>query len=147
MKSIMQEKTGQCYLCMKLHDDYSVKQVQEHHVIFGQGKRKLSEKYGLKVYLCLYHHTAGPEAVHQNAELAGMLKARAQRRFKERFPDLDWMQIFQKNYDMEGSGTEGTDADECNEKESGRRQQASERDKRQQASGFMLLEEENEEDG
>lgn len=139
MKSIMQEKTGQCYLCMKLHDDYSVKQVQEHHVIFGQGKRKLSEKYGLKVYLCLYHHTAGAEAVHQNAELAGMLKARAQRRFKERFPDLDWMQIFQKNYDMEESGTEGT----------GKRQQASERDKRQQApgSGFMLLEEENEEDG
>lgn len=123
MKSIMQEKTGQCYLCMKLHDDYSVKQVQEHHVIFGQGKRKLSEKYGLKVYLCLYHHTAGPEAVHQNAELAGMLKARAQRRFKESFPDLDWMQIFQKNYDMEESGTEGT----------GKRQQASERDKRQQA--------------
>lgn len=138
----MQEKTGQCYLCMKLHDDYSVKQVQEHHVIFGQGKRKLSEKYGLKVYLCLYHHTAGPEAVHRNAELAGMLKARAQRRFQERFPDLDWMQIFQKNYDMEESG-----AEESDEKESDKRQQASERDKRQQASepGFMLLEEENEE--
>lgn len=139
MKSIMQEKTGQCYLCMKLHDDYSVKQVQEHHVIFGQGRRRLSEKYGLKVYLCLNHHTEGSEAVHRNAELANKLKILGQRAFKKRFPELDWMLIFQKNYDTDEDGEKGT----------GKRQQASERDKRQQApgSGFMLLEEENEEDG
>ena len=101
MKSIMQEKDGRCYLCMLLHDDYSVKIVQEHHVIFGRANRKLSEKYGLKIYLCIWHHTEGPEAVHKNAEIARMLKVSAQRIFRKVFPELDWMSIFGKNYDTE----------------------------------------------
>lgn len=101
MKSILQEKDGRCYLCMILYGDYSRKVTQEHHVIFGTANRKLSEKYGLKVYLCLAHHEEGPEAVHKNAKLARMLKARAQRAFSIRFLDLDWMEIFGKNYDTE----------------------------------------------
>lgn len=52
-KSIMQDKEdGQCYLCRILHGDYSIKPVrEEHHVIGGTANRRLSEKYGLKVYL------------------------------------------------------------------------------------------------
>lgn len=101
MKSILQEKDGRCYLCMALHRDHRWKVTQEHHVIFGTANRRLSEKYGLKVYLCLEHHEEGPEAVHKNAELARMLKVRAQRAFGIRFPYLDWMKIFGKNYDTE----------------------------------------------
>ena len=100
MKSILQEKDGTCYLCRKLHGDYSRKPVQEHHVVYGTANRRKSEKYGLKVYLCLHHHKEGPEAVHVNAELAGMLKAEAQQEFAGHFPDLDWMNIFGKNYDI-----------------------------------------------
>lgn len=104
MKSILQKKDGRCYLCMMLHGDDGIKTVQEHHIIYGTANRKLSERYGLKVYLCLYHHEEGPEAVHRNAELSGMLKALAQRAFRKRFPDKDWMSIFGRNYDMSGNG-------------------------------------------
>lgn len=101
MKSIMQPKDGKCYLCMMLYDDYSEKTVQEHHVIFGTANRRLSEKYGLKVYLCLYHHTEGKYAVHNNAQMANRLKQMAQRAFQKQFPEKDWMEIFGKNY-LEG---------------------------------------------
>ena len=99
MKSIMHNKADRtCYLCMMLHGDYSRKTVQEHHVIFGSGRRKLSERYGLKVYLCLWHHTEGKEAVHRNAEIANILKAEAQKTFEEKYPKESFLRIFGKNY-------------------------------------------------
>lgn len=101
MKSIMHQKDGTCYLCMKLNQDYSVKPyTEEHHCINGNGRRPLSEKYGLKVYLCREHHTIGEQAVHQNAEIAAVLKDDAQRAFEKHFPDLNFMAIFSKNYKM-----------------------------------------------
>lgn len=99
MKSIMHDKKDQtCYLCMMLHGDYSRKTVQEHHVIFGSGRRKLSEKYGLKVYLCLWHHTEGKESVHRNAEMANLLKAEAQEAFEKKHPEESFLKVFGKNY-------------------------------------------------
>lgn len=103
MKSIMHKKDGTCYLCVMLHSDYSLKQTQEHHAIHGMGRRKLSERYGLKVYLCLQHHTAdgGPEAVHRNAETDLLVKKEAQRAFERRWPELEFREIFGKNYRKE----------------------------------------------
>lgn len=98
MKSIMQKKDGTCYLCRKLHSDYGTKPVQEHHVIFGTANRKLSEKYGLKVYLCPEHHLYSKEAVHVNHEIDLKLRKEAQRAFVTRFPDSDFRQIFGKSY-------------------------------------------------
>lgn len=100
MKSIMHKKDGTCYLCIKLHADYSPKQTQEHHAIHGAGRRKLSEKYGLKVHLCLRHHTAdgGTEAVHRNAETDLLVKREAQKAFEKRWPTLNFREIFGKNY-------------------------------------------------
>lgn len=99
-KSIMQGKdTGTCYLCGLLHKDFSIKSVrQEHHVMGGTANRRLSEKYGLKVYLCLEHHLYGPEAVHKNAEVAERLHKEAQKVFEKTYPDLNFMEIFGKNY-------------------------------------------------
>lgn len=99
-KSIMQDKKdGQCYLCRLLHRDYSVKAVrEEHHVIGGVANRKLSERYGLKVYLDPDHHRNGPEAVHKNAEVANLLKKEAQKAFMRTYPDLSFREIFGKNY-------------------------------------------------
>ncbi len=99
-KSIMQEKNdGQCYLCRLLHRDYSVKTVrEEHHVMGGTANRKLSEKYGLKVYLDPDHHQYGPEAVHKNAEVAKILHKEAQKAFEERYPDLNFREIFGRSY-------------------------------------------------
>ncbi len=99
-KSIMQNKEiGQCYLCRLLHDDYSIKPVlEEHHVMGGTANRKLSEEYGLKVYLDPDHHRNGPEAVHKNAEVANLLKKEAQKAFERTYSELNFREIFGKNY-------------------------------------------------
>lgn len=101
MKSIMHDKSdGTCYLCMLLHEDHSRKQTQEHHVFYGTANRKLSEKYGLKVYLCMEHHTydGGPEAVHRNNDIDTRLKEMAQIDFETKYPTLCFRAIFGKTY-------------------------------------------------
>ncbi|MBE5886749.1 MAG: hypothetical protein E7284_10145 [Lachnospiraceae bacterium] len=99
MKSIMHNKRdGTCYLCKKLHMDDSVKVTEEHHVICGTANRRISEKYGLKVYLCLYHHTQGPEAVHFNKTIMQDLKKEAQYAFEKRYPELSFLKVFGRNY-------------------------------------------------
>ncbi|MFG6334808.1 MAG: hypothetical protein K1W20_04955 [Lachnospiraceae bacterium] len=99
-KSIMQDKeTGECYLCRLLHKDYSIKLIrEEHHVMGGVANRKLSEKYGLKVYLDIEHHRYGPEAVHRNAEVAKLLHREAQKAFERTYPGLNFREVFGKNY-------------------------------------------------
>lgn len=100
-RSIMHGKQdGTCYLCMKLHGDYGWKSVlHEHHVMFGHGSRKLSERYGLKIYLCLQHHTydGGAEAVHRNNEIRRYTEAEAQKAFEAYYPNLDFRKIFGRN--------------------------------------------------
>lgn len=100
-KSIMHQKdTGTCYLCMKLHGDYDRKSIlHEHHVMYGGGRRALSEKYGLKIYLCLRHHVydGGPEAVHRNNAVRRYTEAEAQRAFEAFYPNLVFKDIFGKN--------------------------------------------------
>ncbi len=104
MKSIIHKKEeGTCYLCQLLYQDYSRKTVQEHHVIYGRGNRKLSEKYGLKVYLCYEHHEGSKDGVHFNREYADLLKQIAQKAFNRTYPELDFVKIFRKNNLIEES--------------------------------------------
>lgn len=100
MKSIMQDERRTCYLCTVLHDDVSTKYTEEHHVIFGNtsGRRKQSEKHGLKVYLCPEHHRLSAESVHKNIEISRMLQAKAQLAFEKTFPELDFRKIFGMEY-------------------------------------------------
>ncbi|MGN0481296.1 MAG: hypothetical protein ACI4EV_06975 [Lachnospiraceae bacterium] len=99
MKSIMHNKKDKtCYLCLMLHGDISPKQTQEHHCIFGTAGRAVSERLGLKVYLCLAHHTAGPEAVHNNAHNALILKMRAQEAYERTHSRDEWMAAVGRNY-------------------------------------------------
>ena len=53
--------------------------VEEHH-IFGGARRKLSEKYGLKVLLSPELHRTGPEAAHRSAVTADILHRYGQRK-------------------------------------------------------------------
>ena len=94
----MQRDRGYCYLCKLLNGDDFPKQTQEHHVCFGTANRRQSEKYGLKVYLCLNHHTAGKDAVHNNHEMARLLQAKAQEVFEEAYPGKSFLEIFGRNY-------------------------------------------------
>ncbi len=98
-KSIMHPKgSGYCYLCAALHNDYTYKQTEEHHVVFGSGQRELSEEYGLKVQLCKVHHKYGEEAAHTNREVRELLCRDAQAAFMIEYPNLNWVEIFKKNY-------------------------------------------------
>lgn len=75
MKSIIQNKK-ECYLCK------TTVSLNEHHIFFGTANRKLSEKDGLKVFLCLEHHK-GQAGVHNNRDLDVFFKQIAQKRWEE----------------------------------------------------------------
>ena len=102
---------GRCYICAHYgkppealrkegENGYCAafsQQIEEHH-IFGGPHRKLSEHYGLKVHLCIYHHTSGSEAVHNNRTWDLRLKQIGQKAFEERYSYGEWMQVFGRDY-------------------------------------------------
>lgn len=92
MKSVIQN-TKECYICERT-GKYDI---HEHHIFFGPN-RKWSEKYGMKVCLCGYHHNLSSEGVHNNRELDLYFKRLGQRRFEELHSHEEFMQIFGKNY-------------------------------------------------
>ena len=89
MKSILQDKEDGCLICGNPY-------VEEHHVFFGTANRKMSEKYGMKVYLCAEHHR-GNRGVHQDRTLDLFLKRMAQAKFEEVY-DEDFIKIFGRRY-------------------------------------------------
>ena len=97
-KSIMKTEKGTCFICARLYNDYSYKQTEEHHVVFGEGLRPRSEAEGLKVYLCLKHHRDGPEAVHGNREMREELCRIAQEEYEKTHTRSEWRETFGKNY-------------------------------------------------
>lgn len=93
MKSIMQTEKGVCFISGKR--GYT----EEHHIFYGGGRRKLSERYGLKVYLSPEYHRNGPEAVHNCKDTRRKLEAAGQREFERRGRTRqEFMDIFGRNY-------------------------------------------------
>ena len=92
-KSIIQDEKV-CYLTGRGDN------LEEHHVYYGTGNRKLSEKYGLKIYLTAEMHRNGKEAVHNNRELDMKIKAEVQEKAMEHYGwDIeDFRYIFGKSY-------------------------------------------------
>lgn len=92
MKSIIQ-KNKECYVCSTTYNLHS------HHIYFGNPWRKLSERYGMKVYLCWLHHegTYGVHGKHGH-ELDMRLKKKGQEVFERYYSDLNFKDIFGKNY-------------------------------------------------
>ena len=91
MKSVIQINKNECFIC---HG----RATEEHHCIYGTANRRLSEKYGLKIYLCHWCHNEPPKGLHFNKQLDEEIKQMAQRRFNDVYPDLDFIQIFGRNY-------------------------------------------------
>ena len=96
--SILHKKDGTCYLCARLNGDYSYKYTEEHHVFGGKANRVISEAEGLKVYLCLYHHREGPEAVQNNRENNRLVQQDAQRAFEKTHTRKEFMDLIGRNY-------------------------------------------------
>ena len=98
-KSILHDKDGTCYLCMKLENDYRLHAyLEEHHVIPGAAGRRISEEYGLKVYLCMPHHRGSAAAVHQNHDTMLLIQRDAQQAFERTRTREDWMRTVGRNY-------------------------------------------------
>lgn len=95
--SIIQADTEHCFLCGM---NANLEPLDCHHV-FGGSNRKLSEKYGLKVYL--HHskcHIFGRQSVHQNAEINRNVKSIVQKRAMQYYnwTEDDFRRIFGKSY-------------------------------------------------
>lgn len=103
-KSIMQARR-ECYICRELYNVVTVRGLEEHH-IFQAPRRLLSERYGLKVYLCRQHHNAQREySAHFDAGLQAWLKSRAQQAFEAEYGHDAWMAAFGKDYTNDKGGT------------------------------------------
>lgn len=97
MKSIIQNKK-ECFLCRYLYDSENICNLQDHHIFFGTANRRLSEEYGLKAWLCIYHHTQGIGAVHKNRDYDVILKKMAQKKFEETHTREEFIKVFGKSY-------------------------------------------------
>ena len=93
MKSILQKKK-RCLICHTEQDLHC------HHVWEGTGRRKISDKYGLTVWLCAKHHNMSDEGVHFNRDLDLALKEAAQKKAMEHYgwTTEDFIKIMGKNY-------------------------------------------------
>ena len=96
MKSIIQEDREHCFICGRnARADYWG--LDEHHV-YGGSNRKMSEKYGLKVYIC--HERCHLNGVHKDADLNRQVQAIVQKRAMQYYGwDTEtFIRIFRKNY-------------------------------------------------
>ena len=104
-KSIIQEKK-ECYICrafMNLENDMRElpeKGLEKHHIMFGfsNKNRKLSEKYGLWVWLCPKHHKWDDISPHKSKITNIATRRIAQRAFELKYSHEKWMELFGKNY-------------------------------------------------
>lgn len=92
-KSIIQTDK-RCYICG------STNWLECHHIYGGNPNRKLSEKYGLKVWLCHNHHNEPPNGVHFNYTYRCLLQEQAQKIAMNHYGWTieDFIAIFGKNY-------------------------------------------------
>lgn len=71
MESVVQ-KQKHCLVCK------TTQNLHVHHVFFGTANRKISEKRGMKVYLCKRHHNEPPDGVHFDKAFDSRLKRACQ---------------------------------------------------------------------
>ena len=81
----------ECYLCGKTVN------LERHHIFAGVANRKISETYGLWVYLCHDCHT-GDKGAQYDKEKNLKLKQDAQIAFQDIYGRQMWMKLIRKNY-------------------------------------------------
>ena len=91
VESIITDNMSECAICHRTP-------VEIHHIIFGTANRELSDKFGLVVPLCAYHHREGPTSVHAYAPANRYFKKIAQDKFKEVWKEYDFRTVFGKEW-------------------------------------------------
>lgn len=85
-KSLFTDDLDHCIIC---------KRKREHlHEVFLGRNRTNSMKYNLVLPLCSMHH----QLIHSNIDLMTHYKKKGQALFEKANPDLDFVEIFKKNY-------------------------------------------------
>ena len=90
-ESILVSDMGSCMVCGRPNPEC-------HHVFYGVSNRKWSDKYKLVVPLCHEHHRGSDLSPHFNKEFDLKLKQYAQSVFQSVYPELNFREIFGKNY-------------------------------------------------
>ena len=92
MKSILQDKK-ESYISGTVYG------LEEHHIYFGTGRRKISEKNGFKVWLTYEEHK-GTDGVHgkNGHELDLKLKQECQRKYEENHTRDEFIRLIGKSY-------------------------------------------------
>lgn len=91
MKSIIQ-KGKRCWVCG------TESNLHEHHIFFGSGLRKISEKNGFKVWLCAFHHNMSDKGVHFDKKLDKFLKRICQLTYEKEHSHEEFMRLIGRNY-------------------------------------------------
>lgn len=91
-KSILQDDC-ECFVC-------GTTRLLERHHVFGAANRKRSERDGMTVYLCKYHHNMPPEGVHFNKKNRELLQAYAQKAWMDYYGKTkeDFLAAYGRNY-------------------------------------------------
>lgn len=91
--SILQ-KHKRCLIC---HTEYNL---HCHHVYEGIGRRQISDKWGLTVWLCANHHNMSNYGVHSDKAFDRKLKQWAQKKAMAHYSwtTEDFIKIIGKNY-------------------------------------------------
>ena len=98
MKSIIQRKK-ECFICRANYNVETINGLHEHHIFEGTARRKQSEKYGLKIWLCHRHHTTDPRySTRYQKQLDLKLKQLAQKKFDEAHSCEEFIEHFIKSY-------------------------------------------------
>lgn len=83
--------TQECWVMKSTTD------LHRHHIFYGCN-RNMSEKYGMCVMLRADWHNLADYGVHFNKELDNKLKQWGQMKFTKMYPDLNFLEIFGRNY-------------------------------------------------
>lgn len=84
--SLFTDDLDHCIICGKPKDHL-------HEVFFGS-HRRVSIKYGMVIPLCCFHH----DLMHKSSELQKIWHIKGQNKFEEIYPDLSFIDIFDRNY-------------------------------------------------
>ena len=93
-KSIVQNLDDRCFICGRFGG------LHTHHIFYGAGLRKVSDKFGLTVRLCPYCHLYSDHAVHKNRKTDLWLKRLGQEAYMETYHKNadEFRSHFRKNY-------------------------------------------------
>ena len=73
--------------------------LHRHHVFYGAGRRKTSEKWGCWCYLCARHHNMSNQGVHFDRDLDLRIKQMCQSAWESKYGTTeDFRRIFGRNY-------------------------------------------------